>query len=130
VDSEHGELSPAILRERDARFGDLLSAQRERVRRRHSRRAALAVLSLAGVGALLASWIDGWRPTDTKSTEAPYQVIERVGPSSIEIVASVTRPQDRGVEYMDDEAMLAELRSAGFDVGMARIGERVLFVSR
>lgn len=126
MDSEHRELSPAILRERDARFGDLLAAQRDRVRHRRARRATLGVLSLVALAALVAVL----RPPEQAALRAPYEIVDRLGDPSIEIVGVASARADGFVDYVDDDEMLAELRAAGFDVGLARVGERVLFVSR
>lgn len=126
MDSEHGELSPAVLRERDARFGDLLAAQRDRVRHRRARRASLGVLSLLALAALIAVL----RPPERAAPRSPYEIVERLGAPAIEVVGAASGRADGFVAYLDDEEMLAELRAAGFDVGLARVGERVLFVSR
>ena len=121
---EHTPLGPAILRERERRFGELLSEQRERVRRRRSRQALVAACGLVAVGIGIASFL----PSPEPSTRDAPGLVVRTAPHAIEVVERSDHPL--AIEYLTDDGLVMELRAAGLDLGIARVGERVLIVGR
>lgn len=118
-------LSPEVLVASDRILAELVAAQRDRVRRRRSRKAlgSAFVLALAAVGSL---WLLPARQHASGVSRGPTP-----SPSSspsIEIVQSAPRPIT--VEYLTDDDLIAELRAAGINAGLARTSDRVMIVGR
>ena len=117
----HRPLSNDLVLGSERILADLVAAQRDRVRRRRSRRAqfSAALLFLVAFVAL--------RSMPATSRSAP-PLPPTPNPSSIEIVQSAPRPIT--VEYLTDDDVVAELRAAGINAGLVRTTERVMIVGR
>jgi hypothetical protein len=121
---EHAPLGLAILRERERRFGELLSEQCERVRRRRSRQALVAACGLVAVGIGITQFLPSPEPRRRDATA----FVTPTAPHAIEVVERPDHPLT--IEYLTDDGLVMELRAAGLDLGIARVGERVLIVGR